>query len=68
VDGNDVTSVDADAVRTLAGVLGLAVPAEDVEALAGLFAAQVLPALDLLGDEAVADAEPAGVFDPRWDR
>ena len=57
--------VDADVVRTLAGVAGIKLPEEDVEPLVGalrnhLKGMEVLDGLDL--DE----SDPIVTFDPRW--
>jgi Asp-tRNA(Asn)/Glu-tRNA(Gln) amidotransferase C subunit len=57
--------VDADVVRTLAGVAGITLPEEDVEPLVGalrnhLKGMEVLDSLDL------EESDPIVTFDPRW--
>ena len=57
--------VDANVVRTLAGVAGISLPEEDVEPLVGalrnhLKGMEVLDKLDL------EESDPITIFDPRW--
>jgi Asp-tRNA(Asn)/Glu-tRNA(Gln) amidotransferase C subunit len=57
--------VDADVIRTLADVAGIAIPDEDMEPLIGAFKNHLagMEALDALDLE---EHDPITVFDPRW--
>jgi hypothetical protein len=58
--------IDAETIRTLASLLGIAVPDEDVDPLAVALTGQLAAGrriLDRYGDRGI---EPPLVFDPRW--
>ena len=58
--------IDPETIRSLATLLGIAVPEEDVDSLAAALADQLAAGrriLDRYGDRSI---EPPLVFDPRW--
>ncbi len=57
--------VNADVVRTLAGVAGIALPDEDVEPLVGALRNH-LKGMEILDTLDLDESDPIVTFDPRW--
>jgi hypothetical protein len=57
--------VDADVIRTLAGVAGITIPDEDVQPLIGALRNH-LAGMKALEDLDIDEADPIVTFDPRW--
>lgn len=57
--------VDADVVRTLAGVAGISLPEEDVEPLVGALRNH-LKGMEVLDQLDLEESDPIVTFDPRW--
>jgi hypothetical protein len=57
--------VDADVVRTLAGVAGITIPDEDIQPLIGALRNH-LAGMKALEDLDIDEADPIVTFDPRW--
>ncbi len=61
----DTGSITSDAVLTVAQLVGLAVPQEDLEPLTAALRDQ-LASVDSLAELDLADVDPTITFDPRW--
>jgi hypothetical protein len=57
--------VDADVIRTLAGVAGITIPDEDIQPLIGALRNH-LAGMKALEDLDIDEADPIVTFDPRW--
>jgi hypothetical protein len=57
--------VDADVIRTLAGVAGIVIPDEDIQPLIGALRNH-LAGMKALEDLDIDEADPIVTFDPRW--
>ena len=57
--------VDADVIRTLAGVAGITIPDEDIQPLVGALRNH-LAGMKALEDLDIDEADPIVTFDPRW--
>jgi hypothetical protein len=60
-----VEDVDADVVRTLAGVAGISVPEEDLQPLVGALQNH-LRGMEKLDGLDLDESDPIVDFDPRW--
>lgn len=57
--------VNADVIRTLAGVAGIVIPDEDIQPLIGALRNH-LAGMQALEDLDIDEADPIVTFDPRW--
>jgi hypothetical protein len=57
--------VNADVIRTLAGVAGIVIPDEDIQPLIGALRNH-LAGMKALEDLDIDEADPIVTFDPRW--
>jgi hypothetical protein len=62
---SDATPISAETVQMLAGVMGLTIPAEDLDALATSLTNQ-LASIALLDGLDLGEVDPLPAFDPRW--
>jgi len=58
-------AIDPETITLLARLLGLSIPSEDIEPLAGALQNQ-LASIELLEELELGDVTPSYTFDPRW--